>query len=299
MVERLVEKLNNYYLSLQSEIINQNSYYENLLKSDAEYVKLTNELGFLNLKIAKCKYTKTDCSNYEKQAVVLNEKISKICDKYAKYKKISYKCKACKDTGVLDNKQCKCYKQKLAELIFNELNITKPNSVNIDKVVAPKGLESFYKKLYLYAEKFPNTKFSNIVIGGKTGAGKTYLANVISQLILKRGYTSLFLTSTDLNNIFIKMHINDNDKNVYFDILSNTDFLVIDDLGTEPIYNNITLEYFNALITSRLTKNKAFMITTNLSPIEIKERYTERFYSRIYDKSKSIYFEFNTKDLRF
>ncbi len=298
MIEGLVEKLNDYYLSLQSEIITKKSYYDNLLKNDDEYVKLTNELGFINLQIARCKYDKINYSNYEKQALILNEKISKICDKFKKYEKISYKCKACKDTGFIKNDKCKCYKQKLTELIFKELNVTKPTTINVEKIVAPKGLESFYKTTFLYAEKFPKTKFSNIIIGGKTGAGKTYLANAVSQIISNRGYTTIFLSSTDLNNIFIKMHVNDNEKYVYFDILSNADLLVIDDLGTEPIYNNITLEYLNSLISSRLNKNKPFIITTNLSPIEIKERYTERFFSRIYDKSKSIYFEFNTKDLR-
>ncbi len=298
MIEHLKEKLNDYYLSLQSQILNKQSYYENLLKSDKEYVALNNELGIINLQIAKFKYNDLDYTELEKQADILNRKIAKICDKFKKYSKISYKCSNCLDTGIFNNKQCKCYKQNLTNLIFKELNVTKPQLINIDKVIAPKGLESVYKKLYLYVEKFPNTKFSNIVIGGKTGAGKTYLANIISQLIEKRGYTTIFLTSTDLNNIFIKMHVNDNEKSVYFDILSNADFLVIDDIGTEPIYNNITLEYLNSLITARLTKNKPFMITTNLSPVEIKERYTERFFSRIYDKSKSIYFEFNTKDLR-
>lgn len=298
MIEHLKEKLNDYYLSLQSQILNKQSYYENLLKSDDEYVALNNELGVLNLEIAKLKYNDIDCTELEKQADILNRKIAKICDKFKKYSKISYKCNKCLDTGIYNGKQCKCYKQNLTNLIFKELNVTKPQQINIQNVVAPKGLESVYEKMFLYAKKFPNTKFSNIVIGGKTGAGKTYLANLISQIIESRGYTTIFLTSTDLNNIFIKMHVNDSEKFVYFDILSNADFLVIDDIGTEPIYNNITLEYLNSLITARLTKNKPFLITTNLSPIEIKERYTERFFSRIYDKSKSIYFEFNTKDLR-
>ncbi len=299
MIENIVEKLNNYYLSLQSEIINKTSFYENLLKSDENYVALTNELGLINLKIAKCKYNNLECGNLEEQAKILNEKISKICDKFKKYSKISYKCKKCKDTGIIGEEKCKCYKQNLTNLILKELKITKPTTINIDKVIAPKGLESEYKTLKLYSEKFPNTKFLNIIIGGKTGAGKTYVANYISQIIATRGYTTLFLTSTDLNNIFIKMHINDYEKSVYFDILSSVDLLVIDDIGTEPIYNNITLEYLNSLISSRLNKNKPFIITTNLSPIEIKERYTERFFSRIYDKSKSVYFEFNTRDLRF
>ena len=56
MIEHLKEKLNDYYLSLQSQILNKQSYYENLLKSDEEYVALTNELGALNLQIAKYKY---------------------------------------------------------------------------------------------------------------------------------------------------------------------------------------------------------------------------------------------------
>ena len=77
------------------------------------------------------------------------------------------------------------------------------------------------------------------------------------------------------------------------------DILVIDDLGTEPIYNNVTREYLLALISERLDKNKHFIITTNLTAEEMLSRYNERFISRLSDKNKTKFIPFNGKDLRF
>ena len=66
-----------------------------------------------------------------------------------------------------------------------------------------------------------------------------------------------------------------------FDYLTATDLLVIDDLGTEPILNNVTVEYITAVISERLAKQKAFIITTNLSFDETKIKYTDRLSSRL------------------
>ena len=299
MVEEIKKQLDEYYLTLKSQTTTSLAYYDSLLNNDEEYVQLSNKLGTLKLQIAKNKFNNIDSDELIKEVGELNRKIDKIKDKFKKYEKISYLCNKCKDSGYDGENRCICYKKNLTKFTLKSLGITEDKPINLSKLQPPKGLDSFYRKTEQFIEKFPQTKLNNIIIGGKTGTGKTYLSKVISQKITQKGYNSIFLTSTELNNIFIKMHINDKDKGLFFEILSTSDLLVIDDLGTEPIYNNITCEYLNSLISERLKKNKHFIITTNLLPDEIKNRYTERFFSRVYDKTKSIYFEFNTADLRF
>ena len=78
----------------------------------------------------------------------------------------------------------------------------------------------------------------------------------------------------------------------------DADLLVIDDLGTEPLYKNVTIEYLLSLISNRLENNKHFIITTNLSSAELIERYNERLISRLSDKTKNLHIPFKTKDFR-
>lgn len=292
------EKIKNYYENLQSEVNSQKLYIEDLLVKNEEYHLLSSKRGELSFEIAKSKYAGKDTTKLEKELETLDRKIAKIVDKFYKKNKISYKCNECLDTGFINGEKCKCHKKYLAKLCLESLDIKGYTPINLQKLTPPSGLEKYYKTIFTYAEKFPNTKLKNIIISGNTGAGKTYLANALCQTISEKGYSTIFLSSTELNNIFIKMHINDSDKKDYFDILSTCDLLVIDDLGTEPIYQNVTVEYLNALVSERLKCDKHFIITTNLSSLEIKNRYSGRFFSRVFDKDKSIYYEFLTKDLR-
>ena len=73
---------------------------------------------------------------------------------------------------------------------------------------------------------------------------------------------------------------------------------MIDDLGTEPVLKNVTLEYLYLILNERLTSNKATVITTNLDLNGIINRYGERIYSRITNKSNTFVCRFTGADLR-
>ena len=94
------------------------------------------------------------------------------------------------------------------------------------------------------------------------------------------------------------MHTSQIDRNLTFEVLSNSDLLIIDDLGTENLFKNVTVEYLLSLISSRLERNKHFIITTNLTAKELLDRYNERFLSRLSDKTKTLFLPFNTEDVR-
>lgn len=87
------------------------------------------------------------------------------------------------------------------------------------------------------------------------------------------------------------------DRSVIFDVLTTCDLLIIDDLGTEPIKNNVTVEYLTAFLSERLNNEKAFIITTNLSSEDLLKRYSERLTSRL-SSSSCAQFKLNGKDLR-
>ena len=138
----------------------------------------------------------------------------------------------------------------------------------------------------------------NVVMCGASGTGKTYLAKCIAKQLVLRGYTTLFASSFDLNNMFLEEHLSSAEQKGSLQNLIDLDCLIIDDLGTEPMRKNVTKEYLLLLLNERLSKDKATIITTNLSPEQVLLRYDERIFSRIFNKRNTLILQFNGKNNR-
>jgi len=80
--------------------------------------------------------------------------------------------------------------------------------------------------------------------------------------------------------------------------LMDTDLLLIDDLGVEPLMDNITLVYLYNLINERQTRNRHTIYSTNLKKDEIWNRYTERIASRLLDPRQVKVLPFVGQDVR-
>lgn len=221
--------------------------------------------------------------------------------------KTSYNCSKCKDTGYIKQEQCNCFRTKVNnELIkasgleIAKLNTFEDFNANIANNENHKEMLNLIKDtLQQYALKFGNRRYLNIVLCGKTGVGKTFALECTASEVLKQGYTANFLTAFQLNEQFLKYHTCfDANKQSYLNLLLEPDLLVIDDLGTEPLLKNVTIEYLYLIISERMLKSKATIISTNLSPTEIMSRYNERVFSRLFDKSKSLLLEIKGEDLR-
>ena len=146
-----------------------------------------------------------------------------------------------------------------------------------------------------YSEAFPDNPAPNIILTGETGTGKTFMLSCVAARVLERGYTVLALTSARLIELL--------KKNLYsegadMERLYSVDLLLIDELGMEPMLNNVTIESLFAVINERLRRRKAVLVTTNLTPSDIKARYTERIASRLLDKGSSQVYRLSGIDLR-
>ena len=298
-LEKLYSKVNDYFKLKKSERYTFEAFLENKLLNDYTYTNLSNKIGKLNFDIAKLNFDGNTKKSSELIAVRDNllKKKTKIYNKYLSELKVKYNCELCKDTGVYKNKRCKCYYALLTKYLLESLNVKERVYPTFSNDI-PNGLEKHYELLNKFVKKFPNTEIKNFVFLGKVGTGKTYLASSVVGELNKNKVLTVFLTSNELNSIFLKMHRQEIDRELIFDILTACDLLVIDDLGTEPLYNNVTAEYLLAIISERLDKNKHFIITTNLTTGEILNRYNERFLSRISDKKHTAIIPFNGKDLR-
>ena len=134
---------------------------------------------------------------------------------------------------------------------------------------------------------------------GKPGTGKTFLASCMANTIMQRGYSVVFLTAFETVERMLKYHTTfDATKTTYLAPLLDCDLLIIDDLGSEGIYRNVTVEYFFHVINERRLANKTTLITSNLTVNEIGIRYGERTASRLFDKSACYTREFTFADAR-
>ena len=283
-----------------------NSNYEKAMLN-GEFCDADKKIRALVLKSARQSLKSSGKNEYDREIEKLENLKENILKKLnIKEVKPQYSCKACCDTGYIDHVPCNCFKLRINELISNECGLNLPSLSKFDdfndkffsenereKVI--KNKEVFLK----YCENFPKNKKQNIIFSGKTGSGKSFMASCIASKLIELGFSVIFTTAFSLNNAFLQYRLSNIDKKgLYLNAINTADLLVIDDLGCENIYNNVTNEYLLSVINERNLQNKPIIITTNLDAAGIKEKYHERFSSRILDSKTSHFIIFNYKDLR-
>ncbi len=218
-----------------------------------------------------------------------------------------YSCKKCNDTGFINGKMCDCYRaRKTTEMSkafgLGEDEFLDFSNFNLDLISDPAQKAQMQKlkdKLSKWAKDYPKNKKRNIMICGGTGLGKTYIAKCLAGTLLRRGIGVCFVSSFNMNQMFLNFHTgNRHEKYESIAPLLSADVLVIDDLGTEPMLKNVTKNYLTLIISERERMGKPVIITTNLMPDHLLDRYNERVYSRLTSKQNSAIFHLDGKDLR-
>lgn len=228
--------------------------------------------------------------------------------------KLRYVCPMCKDTGNIEAggkvEKCHCYRQRMLELLYKEACLDPKREQtfeNFDLNVFPDApiegsgrtqrqqMELLYKYALKYAEEFPEPYRRNLVLTGKTGTGKTFLLNCIAARVIQRGFTALCLTSSRLQEILREYAFN---KSSNLQQLYDSDLLLIDELGMEPMLNNITIEYLFMVVNERIRTKKPILVSTNLTSAQLTQRYSERITSRLLDLSECAVFNVQGEDIR-
>jgi len=157
-------------------------------------------------------------------------------------------------------------------------------------------LATEYGKLAVYASKFPKTNKPNVILTGDTGTGKTYAMVYLGTELIENKVFPLYTTAFGLVDRF-KRFIFEREERAFADLLE-CEILLIDDLGTEPRIPNITDENLYNLVNERLLAKRPFIISTNLTPDELIDRYGERIAGRILAKETTSVIRFTGKDMR-
>ena len=93
-------------------------------------------------------------------------------------------------------------------------------------------------------------------------------------------------------------HFGEPEKEAEFRQMIGCDILLIDDLGTEPMMQNVTREYLFTLLNERQAQQKHTVLATNLNHMDLMNRYGERVLSRLMDGMNMQTLELKGKDLR-
>lgn len=217
-----------------------------------------------------------------------------------------FTCPICKDTGRReDGTRCECVKELFEKLVKSRSRGCLPPFKFSDNKVAKMAcsqsqtLAKAYALLEKYAREFPQSRIKSLILSGNVGSGKTCLMAATGNALADRGFSVLFTTAFKFNKKLLEYHTSDLAAKAHIlDELLNADMLMIDDLGTEQIYKNVTIEYMYDIFDTRFSEGKAVMITTNLDSGAILDRYGERIYSRLFNKNYSSFKRINGDDLR-
>ena len=224
----------------------------------------------------------------------------------------NFDCNECKDTGFVSSGQkCRCFRQQLITKAYNMSNLARVlkkenfQSFNLDlfsdqpfdgQVLTPKqNMMDILNVSEGFVFNFDEDNEDNLLFYGETGLGKTFLTNCIAKALLDRGKIVIYQTSFKLLEILEELRFKNNNDKEKYNLLFDADLLIIDDLGTEMTNTFTNSEIFN-IINSRLLSNKKTIVSTNLSPKEMMDRYDDRIFSRLFSKFTVLHFF--GKDLR-
>lgn len=278
--------------------------------------EIDDTIAFEGLRITKLVLDYPDA--YFKEVKKYEESIKKLLSKkeeileansYPKnFLEISYSCNNCKDTGYIDGKKCACFEQKIIDRNYNQSNIKdmlrhenfdcfnlnyySDRSSTKHEISPLQNIREILNIAVDFAKDFGSI-YSNLLLYGKTGIGKTFVCNCIAKDILDRGFTVLYYTASQLfqiiENIRFKKYNYAEYEYGFIETLFDVDLLIIDDLGTEFSSSFTVSELFN-IINLRNIRRKSVIITTNLDIKNLQDIYTDRIVSRIMGEYKMLKF---------
>ncbi len=223
-----------------------------------------------------------------------------------------YTCTRCRDEGYVYDEanhrsMCDCFETELNRRMLGELGLAGDHTFeNFNPDVFDKDAPSPVSQRQMmlrnrdlcerYADAFPGGEYSDLLFIGQSGLGKTYLMHAVALRVAARGVHVEYISAFKLLEITRRAYFENNPG--LLNTLITVPLLLIDDLGTEPLMENITVTQLFNLLNERLNQNRHTVISTNLTIPELKARYTERVTSRLLDESRCRLLKFIGDDVR-
>ena len=209
-----------------------------------------------------------------------------------------YRCSICRDTGRTGEpvkEPCICLKKAYQQKLRSRIGLDSQNKetfetfdLNVfpnEKIQGQNFSQRDLMKLHMttckkWSDEYPETAYRDLVLTGGTGLGKTFLLHSMAERLIERDINVLLISAYRTLEILRKSYYsNDMESND----LMEAKVLMIDDLGSEPMMQNVTVEQLFNLLNERQNRNLSTVISTNLDMAKFRERYTERIASRLRD----------------
>lgn len=201
-----------------------------------------------------------------------------------------YDCPHCKDTGYIGSEKCHCFRQTMVNLLYEQSNLKNllqtDNFDNLsynyyqgDDLLRFKNAVETCKN---FVKNF-NSDYHNLFFYGTVGTGKSFLSGCVAKALIEKGNLVIYFSALSLFERLSKNSFDFKAKeefNLLLDDIYNCDLLIIDDLGTELTNAFVSSQLFG-LLNERHLRKKATVISTNLSLEELRDRYSDRIFSRI------------------
>lgn len=223
----------------------------------------------------------------------------------ADYLDAIYRCPLCEDTGYIGAEKCRCFRQKIMDILYDQSNIKElirqenfqyfrsdyySDAPLPGKSFSPRdNILNIVEKCRHFIDTFSRQPGQNLLISGNTGVGKTFLTNCIAAELLEQGVSVIYLTAHQFFDRLADYTFRREEGNSdTLSFLLNCDLLIIDDLGTELNNGFINSQLF-LCINERILRQRSTIISTNLSLKQISHTYTERISSRIIEAYEHFY----------
>ncbi len=206
-----------------------------------------------------------------------------------------YTCPDCRDTGYLltpeqTRVKCRCLRNQEIAILYEQSNIRHTlasenfSTLSYDYYQG-EDLEHFEKAVKICRDFVQNFKqdYHNLFFYGTVGTGKSFLSGCVAAELLKEGHSVIYFSAAGLFETLARYVFDSKARETlcnFYEDLYNCELVIIDDLGTEMTNSFVASQLFSCL-NERHLRRKATIISTNLSLEELRDRYSERVFSRI------------------
>ncbi len=203
---------------------------------------------------------------------------------------IKYSCKKCNDSGFVDAMPCECLIEAInsieakKEICSGEANPfdtfdLKYYPETLNNIPCKSIMQSIFENCKQYSEEF-SLSSPNLLLFGGTGIGKTHISLAIAKTVQQKGFNVVYMSAPDLFTSLEKQRFNQETPEQSIENILSCDLLVIDDLGAE-FATSFTVSALYNIVNTRILEEKPTIITANLTPSEISQRYSDRIASRL------------------
>ena len=204
-------------------------------------------------------------------------------------------CSLCGDTGYRGGQMCRCLKAYYVEEERKELSkLLDLGGQSFDTFdtdwydgqrapgktkSAREHMEWVYDTCVEYAHNF-GKRPANLLLFGRPGLGKTHLSAAIAREVSGKGYSVVYDTAGHVFERFEAQKFGRDEADRDVERVLNCDLLILDDLGTEMITTFVQSALYQ-IINGRLLEKRSTIVSTNLMPEALAQRYSPQIASRI------------------